>query len=79
MAADIRLQNSDDNSSSADVPGAAFSQVTSAANQVITPNTVVVWKLDRLVRPTRDLLEIMAAIQSAGAGFRPALTPSGSP
>ena len=31
---------------------------------------MVVWKLDWLARSTRDLLEIMAAIQAAGAGFR---------
>jgi len=31
-------------------------------------DTVVVWKLDRLARSTRDLLEIADAIDQAGAG-----------
>ena len=38
--------------------------------QLREEDVVVVWKLDRLARSTRDLLEIMATIQSAGAGFR---------
>jgi DNA invertase Pin-like site-specific DNA recombinase len=38
--------------------------------QLREEDTVVVWKLDRLARSTRDLLEIMAAIQAVGAGFR---------
>ncbi|MBZ0186777.1 MAG: recombinase family protein, partial [Candidatus Obscuribacterales bacterium] len=31
---------------------------------------VIVWKLDRLARSTRDLLEITDAIEKAGAKFR---------
>src|SRR5260370_555331 len=31
---------------------------------------VVVWKLDRLARSTRDLLEIAEAIKQAGAGLK---------
>ena len=38
--------------------------------QLREKDVVVVWKLDRLARSTRDLLEIMAAIQATGAGFR---------
>jgi DNA invertase Pin-like site-specific DNA recombinase len=38
--------------------------------QLREEDVVVVWKLDRLARSTRDLLEIMASIQAAGAGFR---------
>lgn len=33
-------------------------------------DTVVVWKLDRLARSTRDLLEIADAIDRAGAGLQ---------
>lgn len=33
-------------------------------------DTVVVWKLDRLARSTRDLLEISDTISQAGAGLR---------
>ncbi|MBX6311455.1 MAG: recombinase family protein [Isosphaeraceae bacterium] len=33
-------------------------------------DTVIVWKLDRLARSTRDLLEIADAIDKAGAGLR---------
>ena len=33
-------------------------------------DTVVVWKLDRLARSTRDLLEIVARIREAGALFQ---------
>ena len=38
--------------------------------QLRDEDVVVVWKLDRLACSTRDLLEIMAAIQATGAGFR---------
>ena len=38
--------------------------------QLRTGDTVVVWKLDRLARSTRDLLEIMQVIRDAGASFR---------
>ena len=33
-------------------------------------DTVVIWKLDRLARSTRDLLEIADAIDRAGAGLK---------
>jgi len=33
-------------------------------------DTVVVWKLDRVARSTRDLLEIMDTLREAGARFR---------
>lgn len=33
-------------------------------------DTVIVWKLDRLARSTKDLLEITEAIQKSGAKFR---------
>ena len=33
-------------------------------------DTVIVWKLDRLVRSTRDLLEITETIREAGARFQ---------
>jgi DNA invertase Pin-like site-specific DNA recombinase len=33
-------------------------------------DTVIVWKLDRLARSTRDLLETMETIREAGARFR---------
>ena len=33
-------------------------------------DTVVVWKLDRLARSTRDLLEIAETIRAVGASFR---------
>jgi DNA invertase Pin-like site-specific DNA recombinase len=32
-------------------------------------DTVIVWKLDRLARSTRDLLETMETIREAGARF----------
>jgi hypothetical protein len=33
-------------------------------------DTVIVWKLDRLARSTRDLLETMATVRQAGARFQ---------
>ena len=33
-------------------------------------DTVIVWKLDRLARSTRDLLETMETIREAGARFQ---------
>jgi DNA invertase Pin-like site-specific DNA recombinase len=33
-------------------------------------DTIVVWKLDRLARSTRDLLETMETIREAGGRFR---------
>ena len=38
--------------------------------RLVEEDVVVVWKLDRLARSTRDLLEIMATIQATRAGFR---------
>jgi Resolvase, N terminal domain len=40
-----------------------------------TGDTIVVWKLDRLARSTRDLLETMEAIREAGENFSPSLNP----
>src|SRR5918992_5304629 len=39
-------------------------------DQLREGDTVVVWKLDRLARSTRDLLEIMETIRTAEASFR---------
>ena len=39
-------------------------------DQLREGDTVMVWKLDRLARSTRDLLETMETIQEAGARFR---------
>ena len=39
-------------------------------DQLRIGDTVVVWKLDRLARSTRDLLEIMEVIRETGASFR---------
>jgi DNA invertase Pin-like site-specific DNA recombinase len=39
-------------------------------DQLRTGDTVVVWKLDRIARSTRHLLEIMDTIREAGARFR---------
>ena len=39
-------------------------------DQLRADDTVVVWKLDRLARSTRDLLEIMEVIHASGAAFR---------
>ena len=36
-----------------------------AMNDIVT-----VWKLDRLTRPLKDMLQIMEIIDDAGAGFR---------
>jgi DNA invertase Pin-like site-specific DNA recombinase len=38
--------------------------------QLRTGDTVVVWKLDRIARSTRHLLEMMDTIREAGARFR---------
>jgi hypothetical protein len=38
--------------------------------QLRQDDTVVVWKLDRLARSTRDLLETVETIREAGAAFR---------
>jgi DNA invertase Pin-like site-specific DNA recombinase len=39
-------------------------------DQIRTSDTIVVWKLDRLARSTRDLLETMETIQRAGGKFQ---------
>lgn len=39
-------------------------------DQLRPGDTVIVWKLDRLARSTRDLLEIAETIRTAGASFR---------
>jgi DNA invertase Pin-like site-specific DNA recombinase len=39
-------------------------------DQLRPGDVLIVWKLDRLARSTRDLLEIMATIQGANASFR---------
>lgn len=39
-------------------------------DQLRSGDTVIVWKLDRLARSTRDLLETMETIRDTGARFR---------
>jgi DNA invertase Pin-like site-specific DNA recombinase len=39
-------------------------------DQIRSSDTIVVWKLDRLARSTRDLLETIEAIREAGGKFR---------
>src|ERR1700757_5069004 len=39
-------------------------------DQIRAGDTIVVWKLDRLARSTRDLLETMKTIQQAGGKFQ---------
>jgi DNA invertase Pin-like site-specific DNA recombinase len=39
-------------------------------DQIREDDTIVVWKLDRLARSTRDLLETMETIREAGARFQ---------
>jgi len=39
-------------------------------DQLRNGDTVIVWKLDRLARSTRDLLEMMETIREAGARFQ---------
>jgi DNA invertase Pin-like site-specific DNA recombinase len=39
-------------------------------DQIRAGDTIVVWKLDRLARSTRDLLETMETIQQAGGKFQ---------
>ena len=38
--------------------------------QLRAGDTIIVWRLDRLARSTRDLLETMEAIREGGARFR---------
>ena len=46
-------------------------------DQIRTGDTIVVWKLDRLARSTRDLLETMETIQQIGAKFQSLSEPWG--
>jgi DNA invertase Pin-like site-specific DNA recombinase len=39
-------------------------------DQVRSGNTIIVWKLDRLARSTRDLLNTMETLNEAGAKFQ---------
>jgi DNA invertase Pin-like site-specific DNA recombinase len=39
-------------------------------DQLRNDDTVIVWKLDRLGRSTRDLLETIETIREAGARFQ---------
>jgi DNA invertase Pin-like site-specific DNA recombinase len=39
-------------------------------DQIRAGDAIVVWKLDRLARSTRDLLETMETIQQAGGKFQ---------
>jgi DNA invertase Pin-like site-specific DNA recombinase len=39
-------------------------------DQIRSCDTIVVWKLNRLARSTRDLLETMEAIREAGGKFQ---------
>jgi DNA invertase Pin-like site-specific DNA recombinase len=39
-------------------------------DQLRNGDTVIVWKLDRLARPTRELLDTMETIRDAGARFQ---------
>ena len=38
--------------------------------QIRKGDTIIIWKLDRLARSTRDLLEIAEKIKEAGASFK---------
>jgi DNA invertase Pin-like site-specific DNA recombinase len=46
------------------------SELQRLLDQLRAGDTLVVWKLDRLARSTRDLLEIMEITHAAGAAFR---------
>ena len=50
--------------------GTSRPELARLLDQLREGDTVVVWKLDRLARSTRDLLEIMATVQERAAGFR---------
>src|ERR1700757_3031062 len=39
-------------------------------DQIRAGDTIVIWKLDRLARSTRDLLETMEAIRESGGKFK---------
>jgi protein gp37 len=45
-------------------------QETKMLDQIRAGDTIVVWKLDRLARYTRDLLETMEAIRESGGKFQ---------
>jgi DNA invertase Pin-like site-specific DNA recombinase len=42
-------------------------------DQIRSSDTIVVWKLDRLARSTRDLLQTMEAIREVGGKFHRSL------
>jgi DNA invertase Pin-like site-specific DNA recombinase len=44
-------------------------------DQIRSGDTIVVWKLDRLARSTRELLETMEAIREAGGRFQSSSEP----
>jgi len=44
--------------------------ISAGVDQLRSGDTVIVWKLDRLVRSTRDLLETMETIREAGGRFQ---------
>jgi DNA invertase Pin-like site-specific DNA recombinase len=44
-------------------------------DQLREGDVIVVWKLDRLARSTRDLLETMETIRDGGARFQPLSEP----
>jgi DNA invertase Pin-like site-specific DNA recombinase len=46
------------------------SELQRLLDQLRTGDTLVVWRLDRLARSTRDLLDIMQTIHDANAAFR---------
>ena len=46
------------------------SELQRLLDQLRAGDTLVVWKLDRLARSTRDLIEIMEITHAAGAAFR---------
>ena len=39
-------------------------------DQIRVGDTIIVWKLDRLARSTRELLETIEAIREAGGRFQ---------
>lgn len=45
-------------------------QLRVALSQIKAGDVLVVWKLDRVARSLRDLLQILEALQNGGAGFK---------